>query len=110
MGMDKSLHFRHVKAHENKCEQCHHEYDDKSKTLFYAKGREGTCRYCHMEETQENRISMREASHISCVDCHLKTKAKDLASGPLIVKDVMISQPGIKSKLSRISPYGKRSA
>jgi hypothetical protein len=83
MGMDKSLHFRHVKAHENKCEQCHHEYDDKSKTLFYAKGREGTCRYCHMEETQENRISMREASHISCVDCHLKTKAKDLASGPV---------------------------
>lgn len=83
MGMDKSLHFRHVKAHENKCEQCHHEYDEKSKTLIYAKGREGTCRYCHMEETQENRISMRNASHISCVDCHLKTKAKDLASGPV---------------------------
>ncbi len=83
MGMDKSLHFRHVKAHENKCEQCHHEYDEKSKTLFYAKGREGTCRYCHLEETQENRISMRNASHMSCVDCHLKTKAKELASGPV---------------------------
>jgi hypothetical protein len=83
MGMDKSLHFRHVKAHENKCEQCHHEYDEKSKTLFYAKGREGTCRYCHMEETQDNRMSMRNASHTSCVDCHLKTKAKDMTSGPI---------------------------
>lgn len=83
MGMDKSLHFRHAKAHENKCEQCHHEYDEGKKALFYAKGREGTCRYCHKDESEENRISMRNASHISCVDCHLKTKAKDLASGPV---------------------------
>jgi hypothetical protein len=83
MGMDKSLHFRHVKAHENKCEQCHHEYDEKTKTLFYAKGREGTCRYCHKEEPEDNRMSMRNASHTSCVDCHLKTKAKDLTSGPI---------------------------
>lgn len=83
MGLDKSLHFRHLKAQENNCGQCHHEYDEKEETLFYAKGREGTCRYCHMEEAQENRISMRNAAHISCVDCHLKTKAKDLATGPV---------------------------
>ena len=83
MGMDKSLHFRHVKAHEKKCEQCHHEYDEKTEKLIYAKGKEGTCRYCHKDQTEENRISMREASHISCVDCHLKTKAKEMASGPV---------------------------
>lgn len=83
MGMDKSLHYRHVKANENKCEQCHHEYDEKAKVLFYAKGREGTCRYCHKEETQDNRVAMRNASHMACVNCHLKTKAKDLASGPV---------------------------
>ena len=70
MGMDLSLHFRHSKAAKEKCETCHHEYDEKAKTLFYAKGKEGTCRYCHKERTEENRISMPLASHLSCVECH----------------------------------------
>ena len=75
-GMDRSLHYRHVKAREQKCEQCHHEYDEKAKKLVYVKGKEGTCRYCHMEQTEENRISMRLASHIDCVNCHLEVRAK----------------------------------
>lgn len=83
MGMDKSLHFRHVKAHDQKCETCHHEWDPKEKKLFYAKGKEGTCRYCHRQETEENRISMRLASHISCVDCHRDKLAEGKDSGPI---------------------------
>lgn len=85
MGFDKSLHFRHSEATKDKepdkdrCELCHHEYDEKTKKLFYAKEREGSCRYCHMEETEENRISMRLASHLSCIDCHRKTLAKNEA-------------------------------
>ena len=83
MGMDRSLHYRHVKAREEKCEQCHHEYDEKGKKLVYAKGKEGTCRYCHEEQTVENRISMRLASHMDCVNCHLEAKASKVAGGPV---------------------------
>ncbi len=83
MGFDKSLHFRHLKAHENKCEKCHHEYDQKTKKLFYAKEKEDTCRYCHRKETQENRISMQQASHLSCIDCHSKNLANKKETGPV---------------------------
>ena len=83
MGLDKSLHFRHTKALENKCELCHHEYDEKTKKLFYAKEKEGSCRYCHQEATVENRISNRMASHIGCMDCHRKTVAAGKKAGPV---------------------------
>jgi len=73
-GLDKSLHFRHSEASKNECQQCHHEYNETEKKLFYAKGKEGSCRYCHEEETKENRISLRLAAHIACIDCHAKAK------------------------------------
>lgn len=78
MGMDLSLHYRHLRGNkdmetgEGDCKLCHHEYNEETKKLFYAKGKEGTCHYCHKEETEENRISMRLASHLSCIDCHRK--------------------------------------
>ncbi len=83
MGFDKSLHFRHSKARKEKCEDCHHEYNEKTKKLFYAKEKEGTCRYCHKDIKEENRISMRMASHLSCIDCHEKTAAKKRKAGPI---------------------------
>lgn len=87
MGFDKSLHYRHSKAHQNKCERCHHEYDEKNKKLFYAKGKEGTCRYCHLEQPEsldsQKQMSMRVASHIACIDCHQKNEAKHADAGPV---------------------------
>ena len=87
MGFDKSLHYRHLKAQDNHCERCHHEYNEKTQKLFYAKGKEGTCRYCHKKETQFNNkekvISMRLASHFACIDCHQKTRAKKMFAGPV---------------------------
>ncbi|MGD1971590.1 MAG: cytochrome c3 family protein [Desulfobacterales bacterium] len=82
-GMDKSLHYRHSKASQDKCETCHHEYNENTKKLYYAKGKEGTCRYCHGEKTEDNRISMRLASHIACIDCHRKLAAKNESAGPI---------------------------
>ena len=82
IGMDKSLHYRHSKAMDNKCEKCHHEYNANIKKLFYAKGKEGTCRYCHRSQTEENRISLRHASHIACVECHREIHAKNESAGP----------------------------
>ena len=83
IGMDKSLHYRHSKAMENKCETCHHEYNEATKKLYYAKGEEGTCRYCHQKTTEDNRISLRLASHAACIDCHREFMAKDDNAGPI---------------------------
>lgn len=80
MGFDKSLHFRHTKARDNKCEQCHHEYDETKKELFYAKGKEGSCRYCHGEKTVDNQASMPIASHMACVSCHLNIVKENLGT------------------------------
>jgi hypothetical protein len=83
MGFDNSLHHRHSKAMENKCEACHHEYDKTADKLIYVKGNEGTCRYCHGETTEENRISMQEASHQACIACHQEKTAGGKDAGPM---------------------------
>ncbi|GBC62326.1 hypothetical protein DENIS_3295 [Desulfonema ishimotonii] len=101
MGMNKSLHYRHVKIHEKKenpqekqCGICHHEYNAEKKELVYVKEKEGTCRYCHLENASDipahmkdspqlSRLSMREASHLDCISCHRKTLAKNEMAGPV---------------------------
>ncbi len=83
IGLDKSLHYRHVKANDKKCEACHHEYNPQTKALYYEKGKEGACLYCHKQETEENRISNRLASHKSCVECHNRLTAKNQDAGPV---------------------------
>lgn len=82
IGMDRSLHYRHVKAQDQKCEVCHHEYDPAGKKLFYAKGKEGTCRYCHLDKAVDTTRSLRSASHEQCLDCHRKRMAQKQISGP----------------------------
>ena len=83
MEMDKSLHYRHIEAtkdqarNEDKCDACHHEYDEIAKKLVYQKDKEGSCLYCHKDKTEENRMSSRLASHLSCVDCHRRERAKN---------------------------------
>ncbi len=83
IGMDRSLHYRHSKAQNEKCERCHHQYNEVTKKLYYAEGKEGTCRYCHKDLTEENRVSLRLASHLGCIDCHSKTLAKFDDAGPI---------------------------
>jgi hypothetical protein len=83
IGMDKSLHYRHVKAQDKKCGQCHHEYDEKLQKLVYVEGKESSCRYCHKEQLEEKRIPFREASHQACIACHQETLAKKKEAGPV---------------------------
>jgi len=82
IGMDKSLHYRHAKAQENKCEVCHHQADPATQKLVYVKGKEDDCRYCHLDQTVEKVISMRLASHQQCLDCHRKRLAQNQDAGP----------------------------
>ena len=83
MGFDTSLHFAHSQSADNKCEKCHHAYNETKKELFYDKGKEGSCRYCHEQKTEDNRISMRQASHLGCINCHLNTPVKGQVNPPL---------------------------
>lgn len=83
IGMDRSLHYRHVKANDDKCERCHHLYNPETQKLYYEKGREEACVYCHKAQTEENRISIRLASHMSCVTCHRTLTLQGKKAGPL---------------------------
>ena len=83
IGMDKSLHYRHVKAHNKKCDSCHHEFDASQKKLVYVKGKEGSCRYCHRQQTEENRIALQQASHTACIECHRQKLAATQLAGPV---------------------------
>jgi hypothetical protein len=90
-GMDKSLHYRHLKAAQEKCEACHHEYDEAKKELVYVEGKESSCRDCHREETEENRSAFKLAAHEACIDCHREPPAeivfeKDAARPQLCVE------------------------
>ncbi|MBW1642128.1 MAG: cytochrome C [Deltaproteobacteria bacterium] len=106
---DKSLHFRHTKAQENKCEKCHHEYNPLAKRLFYEKGKEGSCRYCHKETTEENRISMRLASHQSCLECHRKTLAQKKTAGPIICGGCHdVKEQALIKKLETVPRYDRK--
>ena len=83
LAFDKSLHYRHVKANEEKCERCHHEYDKQAKQLVYAKGKEGSCAYCHKDTPVDNTMVMKEASHFQCIGCHRERMAKNQLAGPV---------------------------
>jgi len=84
-GFDKSLHYRHIKAHEDKCASCHHIFDEKADSLVYVEGKEEPCRDCHRAATEDNRSSFRLAAHESCIGCHreLALTRPDDKSGPL---------------------------
>ncbi len=100
IGMDKSLHYRHVKSQENKCEACHHQFDPTAKKLFYAKGKEETCRYCHLDRTVENVTSFRQAAHDQCIDCHRKTLALNKDAGPATCSGC--HDAGLQKKIEKV--------
>ncbi len=78
IGFDKSLHHRHVQAHDRKCEQCHHVYDEAQDTLVYVEGQETTCRECHLPEPWQSEVtgrmvpSLSTAAHRACLGCHMQ--------------------------------------
>jgi len=84
MYYDYSLHARHDKALQDKCENCHHVYDKATETLKYEKGKEEACRPCHGTEDVGRTLSLANASHRSCVSCHLKRVREKLEAGPVV--------------------------
>ena len=88
MRFDYSLHARHVKAAEDRCETCHHVYNEVTRELEPGKGVEGSCRDCHGAADDGKRLSLRNAMHTDCVSCHLERLEKEqagkqVAAGPI---------------------------
>ncbi len=84
-AFDYSLHYRHVKATgDEKCDRCHHVYDEAKQALVYVKGKEDACSDCHGVTDEGKTLSIKNASHNSCVTCHLKAKADEKKHGPTL--------------------------
>ena len=83
LRMDASLHARHVTATNESCESCHHVYDEAQKKLVYKAGAEGACGYCHGKQDKGDTPSLRNASHESCISCHIKNQKAKGGAGPL---------------------------
>ena len=82
MTFDYSLHARHVKAFEDKCENCHHVYDEATEKLKYEKGKEEGCSACHGTVDEERKLSLANAAHQACISCHLRRARLEKSSGP----------------------------
>jgi hypothetical protein len=77
-----SLHYRHTRAFNDKCDACHHAYDEKQKTLAYKKGAEDACAACHQPVAEKGKTSLGDAVHTACVNCHIERQGKGAPSGP----------------------------
>ncbi len=84
LRFDSSLHYRHVKAYDDKCESCHHVAGEGPGQRAYKKGAEESCRGCHGAVEQEGRPSLQHAVHQDCVGCHQERQAQaNQAAGPV---------------------------
>jgi hypothetical protein len=82
MAFDYSLHGRHAIAFEEKCESCHHVWNEATEKLTYEKGEEEGCSACHGAVDEENKLSLANASHQACISCHLRRARLGETSGP----------------------------
>ena len=102
MGFDKSLHYRHRIASDNKCENCHHEYDPSIQKTVYVKGREGSCRYCHKTRDGITGMRFKTAAHMSCIGCHQEKINAGNEAGPVQCEGC--HDPAIKMTIKKIDP------
>jgi len=84
INFDKSLHYRHLKANNDSCALCHHQYDEATGKLVYVKGDKYSCRDCHGDERVNQVDPNRLASHDLCITCHRNLAAKNvMPDGPV---------------------------
>lgn len=89
---DRSLHYLHVSSGAItytgpvpnpdglNCGVCHHVYDEQAKQLVWKPGAEDACAACHKAEAQGSIPSLQQASHATCVPCHVKVERDKAAA------------------------------
>lgn len=97
VGMDKSLHYRHIAAKTIKvdgqdvnCAACHHVYDETAQKAVWKKNTEDSCRACHKnaptpvaEGSEAMKPALNDAAHLACVTCHVTTATAGGDTGPV---------------------------
>jgi hypothetical protein len=77
---DHDLHNEKAGLEEN-CNTCHHVYEDK-KLVPDESSEDNSCSECHsIKKTKDNSISLRQAFHKRCKDCHFKLKKGPVLCG-----------------------------
>lgn len=102
LRFDYSLHGRHALAYPDKCDPCHHVLDEVTKKLVYVKGKEEACDACHGARDEDAKLSLQNASHVSCVGCHLERRRTSLEAGPVLC--VGCHDPDKIRSIKRIDP------
>lgn len=98
VNFDKSLHAIHIaskdigasegaSAGSPNCGACHHVLDPLTKKLVWESGKEDACAACHAAEQVGDVLSLKDASHRSCVTCHVEQAAKLAATAKADGKD-----------------------
>lgn len=82
MRFNYSLHYRHVTASKEKCEDCHHVYDEKQGKLVYQKGAEDACSACHKTVAENDETTLSDAVHRNCINCHIAKQSEGEKAGP----------------------------
>ena len=83
MELTLAQHQQHVAAMDDKCELCHHAWDDRVQQLVHKEGEETSCRDCHRAQAADGQPSMRQAAHQQCVTCHRQRDAENKDTGPI---------------------------
>lgn len=105
VNFNKALHQLHIEAEDNRCESCHHVYDANAKKLVPGKGQEKACRHCHQAEEGGPVLSLRQASHQSCIDCHRQIIAEIANVAP--VKCSGCHDPEKQKDFRTVSPVAR---
>lgn len=115
IGMDKSLHYRHVEATggDKKCQTCHHKYDKDKMELVEDKGKEQNCRNCHgaAPRVESEKLTVRsyeQAAHTKCVACHQEVAASKKETGPAKCSGCHSAADQAKIKVFAETPRLKR--
>lgn len=116
---DFYYHDKHVKKLKKDCSLCHHIYDseeeDEKLALVYEEGTEESCFYCHdidkkrgpeltaiLHASSKKNLTIRKASHLRCLNCHLENEKKGKEAGPTVCSKCHTGRYRTVAELSKI--------
>jgi hypothetical protein len=77
-------HLKHEKDHKVACTECHHIYKDGKNTWKQGTSKVQKCTECHKAADQGKTLSLQNAFHKNCKDCHTKLKTEGKKPGPTL--------------------------
>ncbi len=80
-GFYDEQHDTHTDALDGGCELCHHNYDPDTHKLQYVEDEETACTECHGKVAKNGIPSIKDASHQSCINCHVKMDVDPVKCG-----------------------------